>query len=66
MAERLLIGPELDALETGFEGFEMTMRADGSYDRFHGLADALCARFRPDPGRMAVAAGAVGCHAVAR
>lgn len=61
MAERLLSGPELDALETAFEGFEKTMRGDGSLDRFHGLADALVARFRPDPERMAEAALASPC-----
>jgi hemerythrin-like domain-containing protein len=64
MAERLLTGPEFDALETQFEGFEKTMRADGSLDRFHALADALSARFRPDPGRMAEATSMLGCHAV--
>ena len=62
MAERLLTGTELDALETAFEGFEKTMRGDGSLDRFHALAEALTARFRPDPGRMAEAASLVGCH----
>ena len=66
MAERLLSGLEWDALETAFAGFEKTMRADGSLDRFHGLADALVARFRPDPDRMAEAARMVGCHAVQR
>jgi hemerythrin-like domain-containing protein len=66
MAERLVSGPELDALETDFAGFEKTMRADGSLDRLHALADALVARFRPDPVRMAEAARVVGCHAVAR
>jgi hemerythrin-like domain-containing protein len=66
MAERLLTGPELDALLTELEGFEKVMRADGSLDRFHGLADALVARFRPDPARTADAAGMVGCHALTR
>jgi hemerythrin-like domain-containing protein len=66
MAERLLSGPELDALETDFEKLEKAMRADGSLDRFHGLASALSDRYRPDPGRMAEAARVVGCHAVAR
>jgi hemerythrin-like domain-containing protein len=66
MAERLLTGPELDALESDFERLEKLMRGDGSLDRYHGLADALCARFRPDPGRMAEAASMVACHAVAR
>jgi hemerythrin-like domain-containing protein len=65
MAERLLTGPELDRLETEFESFEKTMRADGSLDRFAALADALLAAFPPDPVRMAEAASLVGCHAVA-
>ena len=65
MAERLLSVSELDALLTAFEGFEKTIRGDGSFDRFHGLADALCGRYRPDPERMA-AARTLGCHAVAR
>jgi len=62
MAERLLTGPELDALETAFAGLEKTMRGDGSLDRFHALADALIGCFRPDPARMAEAASVVGCH----
>jgi hemerythrin-like domain-containing protein len=62
MAERLLTGAELDALETDFERLERAMRADGSLDHFHGLAGTLTARFRPDPGRMAEAARMVGCH----
>ena len=37
------------------------MRADGSYDRLHGLADRLTAAYRPDPFRMAAAAPAMGC-----
>jgi hypothetical protein len=37
------------------------MRADGSLDRLHGLADRLTAAFRPDPARMAAAAQIVGC-----
>ncbi len=63
MAERLLTGPEMDAMETEFEAFERTMRADGSYDRLTGLAEKLLAAFRPDPGRMAEAAQMVGCGA---
>ena len=50
MAERLLTGPELDALETAFEGFEKTMRGDGSLDRFHALAEALSAPLPARPG----------------
>ena len=61
MAERLLTGPELDALETAFEGVEQTMRGDGSLDRFHALAEALSAGFPPDPGRIAEAALASPC-----
>jgi len=53
MAVRLLTGPEMDAMETDFATFEARMRADGSYDRLHGLADRLTAAFRPDPARMA-------------
>ena len=60
MAVRLLTGPEMDAMETDFAAFEARMRADGSYDRLHGLADRLTAAFRPDPARMA-AAQMVGC-----
>ena len=63
MALRLLTGPELDALEAEFEAFEAGMRADGSYDRFHGLAERLTAAHRPDPARMAAAANRVGCGA---
>jgi hemerythrin-like domain-containing protein len=61
MALRLLTGPELDAMETAFGVFESAMRADGSYDRFYGLADRLAAAFRPDPARMAAAAQVVAC-----
>lgn len=63
MAERMLSELELDALETDFEQSLKAMRDDGSLDRFHGLADALVARHRPDPARMAEAAALVGCHA---
>ena len=61
MAVRLLTGPEMDAMEADFAAFEARMRADGSYDRLHGLADRLTAAFRPDPARMAAAARMVGC-----
>jgi len=64
MSERLLTGPELDALETDFDRIDKAMRADGSLDRFHGLADRLVTGFRPDPGRMAEAARVGGCHPV--
>jgi hemerythrin-like domain-containing protein len=60
MAVRLLTGPEMDAMEADFAAFEARMRADGSYDRLHGLADRLTAAFRPDPARMAAAARMVG------
>ena len=61
MALRLLTGPELDAMETAFEAFDARIRADGSLERLHGLADRLTAAFRPDPARMAAAAQAVAC-----
>jgi len=61
MALRLLTGPELETMDTEFEAFEARMRADGSYDSLHALADRLTARFRPDPEREAVAAQSVGC-----
>ena len=61
MAVRLLTGPEMDAMETEFEALEARMRADGSYDRLHGVADRLTTSFRPDPARMAAAAQMVGC-----
>jgi hemerythrin-like domain-containing protein len=61
MAVRLLTGPEMEAMETEFEALEARMRADGSYDRLHGLADRLTAAFPPDPARMAAAAQMVGC-----
>jgi len=64
MAERLLTGPELDALEADFVIFERSLRADGSLDRFRAAADSLTTRYRPDPERMAAAASLVGCHAV--
>lgn len=60
MAVRLLTGPEMDAMEADFAAFEARMRAEGSYDRLHGLADRLTAAFRPDPARMAAAARMVG------
>jgi hemerythrin-like domain-containing protein len=61
MAVRLFTGPEMDAMETEFEALEARMRADGSYDRLHALADRLTASFRPDAARMAAAAQVVGC-----
>ena len=61
MALRLLTVAELDAMETAFETFEAQMRADGSLDRLHALADRLTAAFRPDLERMAAAAQLVGC-----
>jgi hemerythrin-like domain-containing protein len=63
MSERLLTGPEMDAMETEFDAFERTMRADGTCDRLAALAETLCATFRPDPGRMAEAAASAGCGA---
>jgi hemerythrin-like domain-containing protein len=49
MAVRLLTGPEMDAMEAEFAAFDARLRADGSYDRLHSLADRLTAAFRPDP-----------------
>jgi hemerythrin-like domain-containing protein len=63
MAVRLLTGPEMDAMESDFAAFEARMRADGSYDRLHGLADRLTAAFRPDAARMAAATQMAGCGA---
>jgi hemerythrin-like domain-containing protein len=60
MAVRLLTGPEMDAMEAEFAAFDARLRADGSYDRLHGLAARLTARFRPDPARLTAAQG-VGC-----
>ena len=61
MAERLLIGPELDVMQTSFESFEAGWRADGSYDRLQRLAETLRTTFRPDPARMAAAAALSPC-----
>ena len=63
MSERLLTGPEMDAMETEFGAFEKTMHADGRYDRLIALAEKPLASFRPDAGRMAEAAGIAGCGA---
>jgi hemerythrin-like domain-containing protein len=63
MALRLLTGPELDTIESAFEAADARRRADGSLDRLHALADRLTSAFRPDPARMAAAAGLVGCGA---
>ena len=61
MALQMLTGPELDAMSTEFEKFDARIRADGSYDRLHALADRLASRFRPDPARMAVASQMAHC-----
>jgi hemerythrin-like domain-containing protein len=53
MALRMLTAPELDAMNTEFEKFEASFRADGSLDRLAALADKLTTLFRPDPARMA-------------
>jgi hemerythrin-like domain-containing protein len=63
MALRVLTGPELDAIATGFEALERTWRAEGTYDRLQGLADTLSASFRPDPARTAAVAEGAGCGA---
>jgi hemerythrin-like domain-containing protein len=61
MSERLLTGPEMDAMETEFEAFEKAMREDGSCDRLTALAEKLLASFPPDARRMAEAAQVAGC-----
>ena len=60
MAVRLLTAPEMDAMEAEFAAFDARLRADGSYDRLHALADRLTATFRPDPARLTAAQG-LGC-----
>jgi len=55
MAVRLLTGSDMDAMEAEFAAFDARLRADGSYDRLHGLADRLTAAFRPDPALPAAA-----------
>ena len=59
MALRMLTAPELDAMNTEFEKFEASFRADGSLDRLAALADKLTTLFRPDPARMAETAAMV-------
>jgi hemerythrin-like domain-containing protein len=61
MAQRLLTGPEMDAMEAEFEAIQARMRAEGTLERLHDLAGRLAAAFPPDPARMAAAAEAVGC-----
>jgi hemerythrin-like domain-containing protein len=61
MAVRALSASELDAMDTEFEAFDARAKADGSLDLLHGLADRLTGAFRPDPARMAAAAGLVAC-----
>lgn len=61
MALNVLTGPELDAMESEFEVFEARLRADGSFDRLHDLAERLTQRFRPDPARMAAASQMAHC-----
>ena len=60
MAMRLLTGSEMDAMEAEFSAFDSRLRADGSYDRLHSLADRLLAGFRPDPAPTAQALGCGG------
>jgi hemerythrin-like domain-containing protein len=43
MAVRLLGGPDMDAMEAEFAAFDARLRADGSHDRLHALADRLTA-----------------------
>ena len=61
MATQVLIGGELDRLESEFEAFDRQLRDSGALDRLRATADALAARFRPDSARMAAAAGAGMC-----
>lgn len=61
MALDVLSGPELDAMNTQFEEFEATMRADGTYDVLQALAERLIVRFRPDPVRMAAVSQMAHC-----
>jgi len=61
MAGQVLVGGELDRLEAEFEAFDRKLRDSGALDRLRGTAEALAARFRPDPARMAAAAGAGIC-----
>jgi len=63
MAVRLLEPAELERLETEFEAFDRRQRDSGEIDRLRGIAEALVARFRPDPVRMAAASDAVSCGA---
>jgi hemerythrin-like domain-containing protein len=60
MAVSRLTASEMDRMEADFADFEARLRADGSYDRLHGLADRLTAAFRPDAARMAAAAQGMG------
>lgn len=61
MAEQLLTGPELDAMDAEFEAFESRMRLDGSHEKLRRLAAHLIDRFRPDAVRMAEAAQLAPC-----
>jgi hemerythrin-like domain-containing protein len=61
IALRILTGPELDSIESQFETFEASLRADGTLDRLAALADRLTARFRPDPARTTPAEAFPAC-----
>lgn len=63
LALQALSPAELEALEADFAAFDRRLRAEGETDRLEALAAALCARFRPDPVRMAVAAEQPACFA---
>ena len=60
MAERLLTDSEMDALQAEFAAFDARLRADGSHDRLHGLADRLTAAFSPAPAPVAQGLGCGG------
>lgn len=61
IALRMLTAPELDEIETQFDGFEASLRADGTLDRLHGLADRLTTRFRPKPAAAAAIESLPAC-----
>ena len=61
MATQVLVGGDLDRLESEFEAFDRKMRDSGALDRLRATADALATRFRPDPARMTAATDAGIC-----
>ena len=63
MASEALAPEELERMAADFEAFDRQLRETGRLDELHGAADALVARFRPDPARMAAASQAGTCGA---